>query len=379
MITSNNCIEMKFSTVPERQCDILVESALLNRLGEVLNPYISKKSKLLMVTDDTIARLYLQPVLQSLKNNGYSVTSHIIPTGEESKSLLQAQDVYTAAMAAGLGRHDAMLALGGGVVGDLTGFCASTYCRGITVIQIPTTLLAQVDSAIGGKTGVNAGSIKNSVGTFHQPKAVLIDPLVLNTLSERERRAGIGEIIKYALIEKSCLENPPQESLWSLLQKEVKKNGLDAATHPEILRRCAQLKASVVTQDEFETLGLRIFLNLGHTFGHAYESLSHYGILHGEAVALGTLKAVQLAQRLGQLPPRLETELSQLLTLLGFDLIFHSMPHYNAGALLDAMRLDKKNQYGAIRLILPTSTLGVVEARMDIDDTLIIEVLQQKV
>jgi len=375
-------IEMKFTSSPERSCNIIVEPGLISQLGEHLSPYFSTKSKLFLVSDETVASFYLQDALKSLQKQGYAVTPYIVPVGEESKSLDQAQDLYTAAMMAGLGRHDAMLALGGGVVGDLTGFCASTYCRGIPVIQIPTTLLAQVDSSIGGKTGVNAGSIKNSVGTFHQPTAILIDPLALNTLSEQERRAGMGEIIKYALIERSCLDEafPPekQESLWSLLKREVHQNGLNAATNPEILHRCALLKASVVCRDEFETLGLRIFLNLGHTFGHAYESLSHYRILHGEAVALGILKAVQVVEVLKQAPKGLQVELKTLFNQLGLMTAFERMSDYDAQDLLKAMRLDKKNQYGAIRLILPTPELGIVDARTDIDEALILKVLQQK-
>jgi len=381
MLTANP-IEMKFLASHERSCDIIVEPGLIGQLGEYLTSYFSTKSKLFLVCDETVARLYLQDALNSLQKKGYTVTPYVVPVGEESKSLHQAQDLYTAAMNAGLGRNDVMLALGGGVVGDLTGFCASTYCRGITVIQIPTTLLAQVDSSIGGKTGVNVGSIKNSVGTFHQPKAILIDPLALNTLSEQERRAGMGEIIKYALIEHSCLNdvfNPEQpESLWELLKSEVNQHGLNAATKPEILHRCALLKASVVCRDEFETSGLRIFLNLGHTFGHAYESLSHYEILHGEAVALGILKAVQLTEILQQAPKTLEVELKTLFNQLGLTPVFETMPPYDAQALLKAMQLDKKNQYGSIRLILPTPELGVVEARTDIDESLILRVLQQK-
>jgi 3-dehydroquinate synthase len=380
---------MEFPPAAERFCEIVVEAGLLSRLGECLRGYLSAKTRLLLVTDACVAKLYLDSALESLVATGFEVYPYVVPGGEGSKSLAQAQGVYEAAIQAGLGRQDAMLALGGGVVGDLTGFCASTYHRGIPVIQIPTTLLAQVDSAIGGKTAVNAGEIKNGVGTFHQPRAVLVDPQVLMSLSERERAAGMGEVLKYGLIERSCLgagtaeslqslNSSPENSLWELLKCRIDAQGLTVATDPELLRRCAALKASVVCRDEFETLGLRYFLNLGHTFGHAYESLSQYDFLHGEAVAIGLLKAVQLAVRLGQAHASLETDLRRMLTHLGLSPSLSQAQHYAPELLLAKMRQDKKNHHGRIRLILPTAITGFVETRDDIDDDLLLEILAYK-
>jgi 3-dehydroquinate synthase len=371
-------IEVVLSGEEPRQYAIVVESGLLtgspNRLGEECRVILPENARLLVVTDTHLAERYLPVALESLKAAGFTVTSVTVPAGEASKSLEQAQRIYEAALTAHLSRTDAMLGLGGGVIGDLTGFCASTYHRGIGVIHVPTTLVAQVDSAIGGKTAVNAGQVKNGVGTFHQPLRVLADPTVLSTLPERERVAGMAEVLKYGLIETSCTG---ETGFFETLSRAVETDGADAVLQPELIRRCAAIKAAVVMQDETETRGLRFYLNLGHTFGHAYESLSRYQLLHGETVGIGLLKAAQLACLLGDFPPEAVQRLTVTLSRLGLAEALRQAAEFPPRALLDKMKQDKKNTHERIRLVLPTGQPGQVRVRDDIPEALILQVLAE--
>lgn len=366
-------IKVTLSGLEPRQYSIVVAPDLLNRLGEECAQVLAADAKILLLTDANLAERYLETAMASLKTGGFEVFPLVVPAGEQSKSLSQAQQVYETAMQANMTRKDAILGLGGGVIGDLAGFCASTYHRGMGVIHVPTTLVAQVDSAIGGKTAVNFGQVKNIVGTFHQPLRVISDSTTLDTLPKRELAAGMAEVIKYGLIETSCTG---QSGFFQWLLDQAQAGTL-RANFAEMIRRCCEIKAAVVMQDELETKGLRFFLNLGHTFGHAYESLSDYGLLHGEAVAIGMLKALRLSVSLGMFPETVEAQLETLYrhtNLLGC--VNRSLP-YEPETLLGKMKLDKKNRDANIRLVLPVDAIGQVVVRDDVPDNTILKILAQ--
>jgi 3-dehydroquinate synthase len=367
----NQSIEVVLSNPEPKQYQIVVASGLLHRLGEECRAVLASDATILLLTDTHLRDHYLQSACDSLKAAGFKVITLVIPSGESSKSLEQAELVYEAALKAGLTRKDAILGLGGGVIGDLAGFCASTYHRGMGVIHVPTTLVSQVDSAIGGKTAVNFGNIKNNIGTFHQPLRVLSDSQTLNTLPDREVAAGMAEVIKYGLIETSCTG---QSGFFDWLLFHAQKESL-RAMFPEMIRRCCAIKAAVVMQDEFETKGLRFFLNLGHTFGHAYESLSQYQLLHGEAVAIGMMKALRLSIELGLFPASVEQQLETLYRHTGLLSCVQQPLPYTPQMLLEKMKLDKKNRDSNIRLVLPVERIGNVVVRDDIGDEAILAIL----
>jgi 3-dehydroquinate synthase len=367
-------IPVSFNAGLPRNYSIVVRSQLLDQLGLECQRVLPADARILLLTDTNLSDRYLARATASLQAHGYSVTPCVIPAGEGSKTLTQAQEVYELAVNAGFTRKDAILGLGGGVVGDLAGYCASTYHRGMGLIHVPTTLVAQVDSAIGGKTAVNFNRIKNIVGTFYQPLAVLVDTDLLETLPPRELAAGMAEVIKYGLIEASCTGCTGETGFWEWLQHHSSQQTL-RRHFPEMIARCAAIKAAVVMQDELETKGLRFFLNLGHTFGHAYESLSNYGLLHGEAVAIGMAKATRLAIRLAMTPPERET---QLLSLYAPWQLPDEPPAdmtFDAQQLLQKMRQDKKNRDANIRLILPDGPAGQVVVRDDISEETIVSCL----
>ena len=275
--------------------DVVIGSGGLQNLGqEMLNSGISAPRKVLVVSNADVAGPYGATVLESLRSSGFEADSLVIEAGEDQKHLGTVSQIHDAAHRLRLERGSLMVALGGGVVGDMTGFAAATWLRGIAVVQVPTTLLAMVDAAIGGKTGVNHPGGKNLIGAFHQPKLVLIDPDTLNTLPDREFRAGMAEVIKYGVI--------GDPGLFDLLES---CDGLsEASALPDgvlqtILERSAQAKANVVAADEREG-GQRAILNYGHTFGHVVENLTGYGTwLHGEAVAIGMVAVGELAVQRG--------------------------------------------------------------------------------
>lgn len=366
-----NRITVTLSAITERKYDIVVRPNLMADLGSECSRVLPADARILVLTDTHLSERYLPQVTKSLNQNGFEVIPCVIPAGEGSKTLTQAQQVYELALQSGLTRKDAILGLGGGVVGDLSGYCASTFHRGMALIHVPTTLVAQVDSAIGGKTAVNFDRVKNIVGTFYQPLAVLADTTTLETLPPRELAAGMAEVIKYGLIETSCTG---ETGFFDWLLKHTQAGTL-RANFPEMIHRCAAIKAAVVMEDELETKGLRFFLNLGHTFGHAYESLSQYGLLHGEAVAIGMVKALRLAIRLGMTPAHLEEQLLSLYQPWNLPVEPPSTMQFEPQALLQKMRQDKKNRDANIRLILPTGAAGNVITRSDIPEAQILECL----
>ena len=321
-----------------RSYPILIDAGLLGLPG-VLAAQVAA-SDVLIVSNTTVAPLYLPAVSAALQPR--RLVPVILPDGEAHKTLANLSRVLDVLIANRFGRDCAVLALGGGVVGDLAGFAAASYQRGVAFVQVPTTLLAQVDSAVGGKTGVNHPGGKNLIGAFHQPDAVVIDTRTLTTLPARELRAGLAEVIKYGLISDAALFTWLEAHLDSLLAG-------DAAALAHIIRRSCEIKAAIVGRDERE-LGERALLNLGHTFGHALEAATAYKEwLHGEAVGAGLVMAAAMSQACGFLSAADAARVRQLVERAG-------LPAHAASVspqlLLEHMRIDKKVQGGRIRLVL---------------------------
>jgi 3-dehydroquinate synthase len=278
--------------LPQQSYSIAIAPGIIDQLGAECQS-LQPGKKVLVVSNPAIFRKYGESAIASLKAAGFETYSCILPAGERYKTLTSVQKIYNAALSNRLERSSTLVALGGGVIGDMTGFAAATWLRGINFVQVPTTLLAMVDAAIGGKTGVNHPQGKNLIGAFYQPRLVLIDPQVLKTLPVREFRAGMAEVIKYGVIWDAELFAQLEAS-----KRLDQLRYLDEGLLPEILKKSCQAKADVVSKDEKEA-GLRAILNYGHTIGHAVESLTGYrAVNHGEAVAIGMVAAGQIAVEL---------------------------------------------------------------------------------
>jgi len=330
----------------ERAYPILIGSGLLGS-PTLLASHIAS-AELLLVSNTTVAPLYAERVKRSLP--GRRLIELILPDGEAHKTLANASRVFDVMIANRLGRDAAILALGGGVIGDLAGFVAACYQRGIDFVQLPSTLLADVDASVGGKTAVNHPGGKNMIGAFHQPRAVIIDTDLLASLPQRELRAGLAEVIKYGLISDASFFDWIEAHIDELLSREP--GALSYAIH-----RSCEIKAQIVSQDEREQ-GERALLNLGHTFGHAIEAATGYAEwLHGEAVAVGLVLAADLSQRLGQLP---ESELRRLVALLRRAGLPVAAPPIGAERAFDFMRIDKKVKSSRVRLVLLRGIGGAV-------------------
>jgi len=321
-----------------RSYPILIDAGLLGLPG-VLAAQVAARD-VLIVSNTTVAPLYLPALSAALQPR--RLVPVILPDGEAHKTLANLSRVLDVLIANRFGRDCALLALGGGVVGDLAGFAAASYQRGVAFVQVPTTLLAQVDSAVGGKTGVNHPGGKNLIGAFHQPDAVLIDTRTLTTLPARELRAGLAEVIKYGLICDAALFGWLEAHLDSLLAG-------DAAALAHVIRRSCEIKAAIVGRDERER-GERALLNLGHTFGHALEAATAYKEwLHGEAVGAGLVMAAAMSQACGFLSAADAARVRQLVERAGLPA---QVPSVSPQLLLEHMRIDKKVQGGRIRLVL---------------------------
>lgn len=333
----------------ERSYEVLVGEGLLARAGAFAAPVLPAR-RAVIVTDGTVAALHLKPLVAGLAEAGIAVLgTHIVPPGEATKSFAEAGRAVEAVLAAGADRRTAVVALGGGVVGDLAGFAAAIATRGLPFVQVPTTLLAQVDSSVGGKTGVNLAAGKNLAGAFHQPRLVLADTATLATLPKRELRAGWAEVAKHGLL---------QGELWTWCEAHGAEAvaGDPAALAHAVLESC-RLKSAVVAADEREESeeGGRALLNLGHTFGHALEAEAGYGgeLLHGEAVAVGLGLAAALSARLGHCAQELPGRVISHLHSVGLPARIADLPRrYSAERLLARMRKDKKARDGAMRFVL---------------------------
>ncbi len=323
----------------ERSYPIYIGEMLIDR-GELFAPHI-RGQQVMVVTNDTVGPLYLDRLLTTLRP--YEAYTTVLPDGEEHKNLRVLETIYDALLEVPCDRQTTVIALGGGVVGDIAGLAAATYQRGVAFIQVPTTLLAQVDSSVGGKTGVNHPRGKNMIGAFHQPAAVVIDIKTLNTLDDRELRAGIAEVIKYGIIRDAIFFEWLEENIERLLAR-------DAQSLSFAIERSCRNKAAVVAADERET-GQRALLNLGHTFGHAIETALGYGKwLHGEAVAAGMVMAADLSRRLGDLPEAEFDRIRDLVVRAG--LPANPPREVTAEQFLHHMAVDKKVSQGVIRLVL---------------------------
>ncbi|UTW45180.1 3-dehydroquinate synthase [bacterium SCSIO 12696] len=346
----------------DRSYPIYIGDNLLSN-PEYYEPHI-KGQRVCVVTNNSVAPLYLEQVKQALGN--YRVDEVILPDGEQYKNLDTLNQIFTHLLEQRHNRQTTLIALGGGVVGDMTGFAAACYQRGVNFIQVPTTLLAQVDSSVGGKTAVNHPIGKNMIGAFYQPQAVIADTHVLTTLPERELQAGMAEVIKYGAI------NDELFFRWLEDNRELLRSGDGDAMAYAIECSCRN-KAEIVSQDEREG-GIRALLNFGHTFGHAIEAAGNYRQwLHGEAVAAGMIMAADLSVRLGWLQPRGLERLRQLTE--GFNLPLEAPSQFSAQQLLDLMAVDKKAQDSGLRLVL-LKAIGQAVVTSDYSDTLLQETLQ---
>ena len=341
----------------DRSYPIYIGSDLLSQ-SELLVKHV-KSRQVVVVTNETIAPLYLNVVLKNLQ--GYIVETVVLPDGEQFKTLDYVTQIFDKLLASKFSRNATLIALGGGVIGDMGGFAAACYQRGIPFLQIPTTLLAQVDSSVGGKTGVNHPLGKNMIGAFYQPQCVIADADVLDTLDDRQLSAGLAEVIKYGLIRDAEFFEWLENNIDALLARD--KSALAFA----IERSCSN-KAEIVAEDETET-GIRATLNLGHTFGHAIETGVGYGeYLHGEAVAIGTCQAADLSRRKGWLN---DADVARIIALFKKARLPVNPPEQiDSERFLELMAVDKKNVDGQIRLILLTK-IGAATLPVDVNQELL--------
>lgn len=326
----------------ERAYDVVVRSGVRAEAGRLSRAVLPKTRACAVITDSTVGPLYAEEVLASLSAAEFLPTLITVPAGEASKSMSVVEEVCRQMIRAGLDRSAGVVALGGGVIGDLAGFCAAIYFRGIPYVQMPTTVVSLVDSAVGGKTGVNAPEGKNLLGAFYQPRLVIADPGTLVTLPPREYNEGFAEIIKHAAIRDA--------SLLPLIRR-VHEQG---ATHPELpdlIARNIKIKADIVAADEFETKGLRALLNFGHTIGHGIEASVGYGsLLHGEAISLGLLAALRLSEQHAGLPAEESAEIAELLRR--YDLPTQLPAEISTADVMEKLQRDKKFASGAVRFVL---------------------------
>lgn len=337
----------------ERSYSIEIKRGLLSEVGVRLKG-LGHSGLCALVSNPLVYGLYGEALLDSLRRaGGFEPVVIIVPNGEEYKNLSEAGKIYDVLVKNRFERGSPIIALGGGVIGDITGFAAATYLRGVPYVQVPTTLLAQVDSSVGGKTAVNHSGGKNLIGSFYQPEAVFIDPETLKTLEAREVRTGLAEVIKYGVI--------LDKNFFAFL--EANAAGLTALENnliTEAISRSCSIKADVVSADEFEITGQRAILNLGHTFGHAIEALSGYGVFrHGEAVAMGMVMSARFSVRLGLCDEEAAHRIEALVSALGLPV---EPPKIETGAFIESMKHDKKVRDGGLRFIL-VREIGSVELR----------------
>jgi 3-dehydroquinate synthase len=334
----------------ERSYDIQIGTGNLAEAG----PFLTERAKVshaVVITDQNVEKPHAVAASQSIAEAVATADLVVIEPGEESKSISMATALWEKLLQLGTDRKSVIVAVGGGVIGDLAGFVAATYARGISFFQVPTSLLAQVDSSVGGKVAIDLPAAKNMVGAFLQPRGVLIDTATLATLPERQYRCGLGEVVKYGVILDATLFEFLEYNAPALLRR-------DPQVLTEVVARCCRLKADVVEKDERDETGLRAVLNYGHTFGHAFETLGGYrGLLHGEALAIGMLCASRLAERLGRVDAQFTARQRDLLAALGLPT---EVPPMDRDAILRTMLHDKKVEHGRLRFVLPTR-MGHVE------------------
>lgn len=352
-------------SLAERSYDIQIDSGNLASLSEFLRARTGS-GHAVIITDTNVDQLYADRLGDQLTDDSWEVHILVVDAGEKSKSAEVMQELWETMLEEGTDRQSIVIAVGGGVVGDLAGFVAASFARGLGFFQVPTTLLAQVDSSVGGKVGINLTSAKNMVGAFWQPQGVLIDVDVLSSLPDREYRAGLAEVVKYGVI--------LDAEFFAYLEENVDAiNAQDPVVLRQIVHRCCRLKAGVVENDERETSGLRAILNYGHTYAHAFEAAGEYGeLLHGEAVSMGMMCAARLAQSMGRVDESFVQRQYNLLEALQLPT---TAPDYNGDDIVSLMYHDKKVDEGRLRFILPTQ-IGHVELVSDVRTEDVLESLK---
>jgi len=373
--------EIRIGTGILEQTPALAEGWLAARFGDRLSmptgripkptgriPWDSPTRRTCLVTDANVADSHAATVGKSFTNGGWHCETIVLQPGEDSKRLAVVSAIYDRLVDLKADRQTLLVAVGGGVVGDAAGFAAATYARGLPFLQVPTTLLAQVDSSVGGKVGINHPQGKNLIGAFHQPVGVVIDTKTLSTLPDRDYRSGLAEVVKYGVI--------LDADFFAFLEAEsAGVNGRRADVVEAVIARCCRLKAQVVEQDEQERSGLRAVLNYGHTFAHAFEALSGYGeLLHGEAVAIGMVYAAELAKRLERVDDTFCRRQKNLLETLSLPTRLPAPSSFRPAEILDRMRLDKKAAGGELRFVLP-SRMGHVELVTGVPEEMVSAVL----
>ena len=353
---------------PGRSYPVHVGAGLLTTLAPTLIAELGRGSRVAVVTHPGLVAKYAAPLCEALKLEGADCILSTIPAGERTKTLATVAKLYDDWARHHLDRRTIIVAVGGGVLGDITGFAAATYLRGVAVVQVPTTLLAQVDASIGGKTGVDLRAGKNLVGSFHQPKAVIADPEALATLPFRELRSGLAEVIKYGIIFDNLLFASIKDTLPAMLRR-------DAACLLPAIARCCEIKAQIVSEDETEQ-GVRAILNFGHTIGHAVETATHYRIYkHGEAVAIGMVSACLIGEELGITPASVTSETMAALQLAGLP---YRLPNeISSEELLAHAAHDKKARNGRLRWVLAQS-IGTTCVQSDVDNAIVLKCLQKQ-
>lgn len=359
-------METLYVKLGERSYPIYIGPGILEHLPRLLAERgIESAHPLFVVTDEQVDTHYGETVHQRLLETGYRVGKAVVPAGDQSKSLAILEELVTDALEFGLNRHGVVLALGGGMVGDLAGFLAASYMRGIRFVQIPTTLLAH-DSSVGGKVAVNHPLAKNVIGAFHQPVAVVYDTSTLQSLPHREYLSGFAEVIKHGLIRDASLLEMLQEKRESLL-------AIESPYIDQVILSGCQIKAEIVSHDEKEQ-GLRAILNYGHTIGHAIEALADFGGLsHGESIAIGMVGAAMIGERLGTVKEGVVSETRELLTAYGLPVKLPS--YFSEHDILTRMRHDKKNRSDELVMVLPTGW-GRVDIFSNISEQVVLGVLR---
>lgn len=368
-----NCQKITVELDNDRSYEIWVGKNLIEFAGKLIEPVL-KRPFTIIVTDENVAEQHLANLQASFSNQGIECDAIILPAGEKSKNMSMLENLLEKLISYGVERNDVITVLGGGVMGDLAGFAAAILRRGVGFVQIPTSILAQVDSSVGGKTGINSPQGKNLLGAFHQPKMVLADIDILDTLSDRHIRAGYAEIFKYALI------NDPEFYAWLLQNGKKLIEGDKAARQYAVVKSC-QSKANIVSQDEKEQ-GMRALLNLGHTFGHALEAHTQYSdrLIHGEGVAIGMVLAFEFSAFLGFNNGSDIEAIRQHMNEIGLpnDLSFEGLqPLPSAAQMLDLMLQDKKTEQGKMTFIL-AHKVGKSFVEKNVDQQLVVNFLKSK-
>jgi len=349
-----------------RSYPIFIEHGVLDMCAEYITG-LKTGRRAIIITNDIVSKWYLDKVYNNLTENGFDIETLILPDGEKTKSMEWLEKIYHEMLSARLDRHSIVIALGGGVVGDLSGFAAATYMRGIPYIQVPTTLLSQVDSSVGGKTGINLKEGKNLVGAFYQPMMVLIDPSVLSTLDARQLKAGFAEVIKYGIIW--------DQEFFCYLEENLKKiMKLDKNHLEQIISTSCRIKADVVGKDERES-ALRAILNFGHTVGHAIEAIAGYETyVHGEAVAMGMIAESYLGTKILGFD---DNSLQRIKTITANSGLPYSIPeNITTDSIIEHMYYDKKVRNKKIRIVIPEK-IGKVQIIDDISESDIAWALEQ--